>query len=434
MKKNNNIWWYTAKLVGCVIAIFGLGSSSWKTTFKVATIVMGGCYVLFWMGCKCYNYEQPTGSPLGTIYRVFKAGYGRFSIKYPDSEEGYYWKNQRQYENYVYKNKRGQLQLLPYVPTLFRWLNKAAIISDAESKFPNRDRFLETSEMNGNICSVKEVREVMQLSRLLHLLLIFSAYSLVVAAENTFFVKQSSNLNTDIFDGRLEIGVSVMFPLKSLISTLAVFVFWWRDWTKQSITVWRIGAGMIAAVLCCITARQVELKRLHLIKKELTVSDKPDKPISMSILALIPQFVLLGLMEGLAKEGLANFFYNHVPESIRTFSEPFHELVSGIGKFFSIPFVLIFKSWFSDTINDSHLDKYYLVLATLSFVLLCIYVYYCIKYGYMDDYTEEENGEPNNPEKTSEQVDHQIDQEESADVICHEEASIGANQSGNQET
>ncbi|KAJ7961268.1 Protein NRT1/ PTR FAMILY 5.7 [Quillaja saponaria] len=420
-EKQYNIWWHTAKLVGAVIAIFGLGSSSWITTLTVSAILMGGTSLLFLLGCKCYNYEKPTGSPLGTIYRVFKAGFLRFNLKYPDSEEGYYWKNQRQDENCVYKNKRGQLQLLPHVPILFRWLNKAAIISEAEPKFPNPGRFLETSEKFGNICTVKEVREVMQLSRLLHLLLIFSAYSLVVAADNTFFVEQSSNLNPYINNGFI-IKVSFMFLLKSLISTLVMFVFWWRGWTKQSITVWRIGAGMIAAVLCCITARQVELKRLHLIDEENIEGHDTETTISMSILALIPQYLLSGLMEGLAREGLAQFFYNHVPESMRTFSGPFDELVLGIGKFFSIPFVLIFKSWFGNTINDSHLDRFYLVLAILCFVLLCIYVYYSIKYGYLDDYTEEENEEPNNPEQTSEEVDNQIDQEESADVICHEEA------------
>ena len=94
----------------------------------------------------------------------------------------------------------------------------------------------------------------------------------------------------------------------------------------------------------------------------------------MSVFWLLIQFFLLGLMEGLASKGLEKFVSNHVSKSMRRYGLIFSNFVTGLGKFFSIPFVLLFKSWFKETINTSHLDRYYLALAILSSVFLFIYL------------------------------------------------------------
>ena len=80
-------------------------------------------------------------------------------------------------------------------------------------------------------------------------------------------------------------------------------------------------------------------------------------------------------MKGLASDGLQEFFYKHVAISMRSYGPSFNECVLGIGNFISLPFVLTVRSGFKDTINTSHLDKYYLILAILSFVFLVFYVY-----------------------------------------------------------
>ncbi|KAK7849671.1 hypothetical protein CFP56_002523 [Quercus suber] len=77
---------------------------------------------------------------------------------------------------------------------------------------------------------------------------------------------------------------------------------------------------------------------------------------------------------GLASKGLEKFISNHVSKSMRRYGPIFSNFVTGLGNFFSIPFVLLFKSWFRETINTSHLDRYYLALAILSSVFLCIYL------------------------------------------------------------
>ena len=90
--------------------------------------------------------------------------------------------------------------------------------------------------------------------------------------------------------------------------------------------------------------------------------------------------------------GFREFFYKHVAISMRSYSPSFNECVLGIGNFISLPFVLACRSWFKDTINTSHLDRYYLTLAILSFVCLVMYAYasYSLKPFHMGNASEDE--------------------------------------------
>uniref|UniRef100_A0A7N2KPM9 Uncharacterized protein n=1 Tax=Quercus lobata TaxID=97700 RepID=A0A7N2KPM9_QUELO len=77
----------------------------------------------------------------------------------------------------------------------------------------------------------------------------------------------------------------------------------------------------------------------------------------MSVLWLVPQFSLLGLMDGLASDGLHEFFYDHVATLMRSYGPSFSDCVLGFGNFISMPFVLPCRSWFKHSINTSHLDS-----------------------------------------------------------------------------
>ena len=61
----------------------------------------------------------------------------------------------------------------------------------------------------------------------------------------------------------------------------------------------------------------MEVHRLNLIKKEGIDPDaiNPAQTILMNIFSLLPQYILLGLMEGLGEDGLEIFTNNHIPES-----------------------------------------------------------------------------------------------------------------------
>ncbi|KAF3942758.1 hypothetical protein CMV_030614 [Castanea mollissima] len=165
------------------------------------------------------------------------------------------------------------------------------------------------------------------------------------ATGNTFFIEQRSNLKITITKNH-RAPLVAFFVLNSFLRFIIPRLFWSEKARNPNVTLVRIGVGMICSILCCIAAWQVEVHRLKEIKR--LNPDNPSAPISMSI--------------------------------------------------FCIACVQLVRSWFKDTINDSHLDRYFLTLAILSSVFLCFYVYASIsnsKYANIRDLSKEAELAPN---------------------------------------
>ncbi|KAI4353244.1 hypothetical protein L6164_002209 [Bauhinia variegata] len=340
VKLSKNLRVHSAAICGAIVSIFFPSDikTEWENPFKLAALLLGASYLLFYSGCFCYSFEEPRGSPLYKMFRVFIAALWRWKLKYPKSEEGYYWKNHKR--NFHFK-KKDKIRLKPQVPTLWRWLDKAAI-KGVEAEF---DLNPEEQEKSGEIYSVKEVREVKRLSALMHMSFTIWPFGLVVASANTFFVQQAVTLKSHF-------GINILFIIGWVVSFAADSLFKLKKLRerKPGITIVRIGAGMLCAVLCCIVGGVVELYRLRLTRKE--------EKLSLSVAVLIPQFILFGLMEGLAEEGLESFYKGYLPESMEEFAEPLAKFVLGIGKLLTLPCLWIFKPWLKNSIKTSHLDRY----------------------------------------------------------------------------
>ena len=275
----------------------------------------------------------------------------------------------------------------------YRWLDKAAIIDERTN--------LEDKEIGGQLCPVKQVREVKGVFTLIPIWITYFGCSLVAATGNTFFIEQSRNMNFYTTIG-VPLTIVNFVVLRSFIRFIISFLFSWKKPREQSVTGIRIGAGMVCSIICCLRARYVEVFRLNLIEETGIDPSDPDQFIPMSVLWLVPQFFWLGLMEGLAYDGFQEFFYNHVATSMRIFTPSFCDCVLGFGNFISIPVVLLCRSWFKDSINTSHLERYYLALAILSSVFLVFYVYASCSMWYVHMGSASENEELNEDEELRE--------------------------------
>ncbi|KAI4353245.1 hypothetical protein L6164_002210 [Bauhinia variegata] len=212
--------------------------------------------------------------------------------------------------------------------------------------------------LNANTCHVKNYN-------MKHLLILTCiGYSMILGTGKTFFETQGE-LMGDLKINDKKVRFSLFIVIKTFISHITILAFWLCGAKRQKVMLTRIGAGMIFAVITCIIAWKMELQR--------------QSDARLSMLWMCPQYVLLGLVEGLAQSGLEKLFEN---ESLRNLWGNSKEVVSCLGNFLNIPCILIFRSWFKNFGEDhSHLDRYYIMLAVLSSLFLCIYVGVAIAYA-----------------------------------------------------
>ncbi|KAF5953713.1 hypothetical protein HYC85_006569 [Camellia sinensis] len=147
----------------------------------------------------------------------------------------------------------------------------------------------------------------------------------------------------------------------------------------------RIGIGMVFSVLTMVVAALVERKRLSLVEKD------PEKgSMSMSVFWLAPQFLIIGFGDGFTLVGLQEYFYDQVPDSMRSLGIAFYLSVIGAGSFLSSMLITAVdhitqksgKSWFGKDLNSSRLDKFYWLLAAVAAANLCVYVPLARQYSY----------------------------------------------------
>ncbi|XP_027337394.1 protein NRT1/ PTR FAMILY 4.4-like [Abrus precatorius] len=350
------IWVFVPRIIGYItttIFVYAYEGKMYVHNFQFGALLMGATYLFFYFGYPWYRHEEfGFESNAHKIYRVCRTALRRRKFTYPTSWDGYYWKTYKQPNLPDHNGK--QLRLSPQIPRLFRWLDKAAIVKVGKS--PHRE------EEKGELCVVKEVREVKSLVPLIYLgYFTFFAYSLLVAAGNTFFVAQTTYLRSSF---KTDNDITVLFLIQSASLHFSQFICFLLRFSfpnlkkanRKAATITRIGTGLVFAVICCLTAWKVEVRRWSLIEEEEKKRALQDlETINMTTITLFPQFILWGVAEGLAQNGLTILFHEHVAESMRTFEESFIEL--GI---------------------------------VLNIIFLLFFLYYSLRYTYKEEYKEDE--------------------------------------------
>ncbi|KAM0940523.1 putative proton-dependent oligopeptide transporter family, PTR2 family proton/oligopeptide symporter [Dioscorea sansibarensis] len=214
-------------------------------------------------------------------------------------------------------------------------------------------------------------------------------YAVVFSQSSTFFTKQGSTMERHI-------GPNFQLPpatLQSFISISVVMFIPIYDRILVPITrkfsgvpsgismLQRIGTGMVLSILSMVIAALVEMKRLQ-TANDYGLVDKPQATIPMSLWWLVPQYVLYGIADVFTMVGLQEFFYDQVPDSLRSLGLALYLSIFGIGSLISGFLVSVINevtgkdghSWFSNNLNRAHLDYFYWLLAGLSALQFAIYL------------------------------------------------------------
>lgn len=213
-------------------------------------------------------------------------------------------------------------------------------------------------------------------------------FGMAAAQVSTFFIKQGS-----VMDRRM--GPHFVLPPASIfalsaigmIATVAIYdkvlVPYLRRATggERGISILRrVGIGMALAVVALAVAAVVERRRLL-----------SPSPASMSVLWLLPQFVLIGVGDGFALVGLQEYFYDQVPDNMRSLGIGLYLSVIGAGSFLSSLVITAadrassrggHASWFAKDLNHSRLDLYYWLLTCIGAVNLVFYAVVATRYSY----------------------------------------------------
>lgn len=213
-------------------------------------------------------------------------------------------------------------------------------------------------------------------------------FGVSVAQTSTFFIKQSAIMNRKI-GKTFELPPASIFTVAALGMIISVAIYdkilvpMLRkiNQNERGINILqRIGFGMFFTITTMIVAALVEQKRLEAIKKESL----------MSVFWLVPQFLIIGFGDGFTLVGLQEYFYDQVPDSMRSLGIAFYLSVIGAANFISSMLITLVdhmtvkngKSWIGKDLNSSRLDKFYWLLAGITTVNLFLFVFFARRYSY----------------------------------------------------
>ncbi|KAM1353073.1 hypothetical protein TB2_032298 [Malus domestica] len=392
-------WWNfglcCGLLLGVTVVVYVQDHVSWGVADIVLTAVMAVSLAIFIIGRRNYRYRKPTGSPLTPMLQVLVAAIAKRSLPHPSDPAQLYE---------ISKSEKVNGRLLCHTEKL-KFLDKAAIVSVQN---------LTEKPSPWRLATVTKVEEMKLVLNLIPIWLATLPFGVCVAQTSTFFIKQSANMNREVANG-FEVPPASIYAIAAigmivsvtLYEKLLVPILRRTTRNERGINILqRIGIGMIFSIATMIAAALVEKKRLGFVK-----SDPIKGSYSMSVLWLAPQFLIIGFGDGFTLVGLQEYFYDQVPDSMRSLGIALYLSVIGAGNFLSSLLITavdhitdnVGKSWFGKDLNSSRLDRFYWLLACVAAANLCVYVFVAQRYSYKsvqklavaDSYEDEpENGGP----------------------------------------
>ncbi|XP_008783395.2 protein NRT1/ PTR FAMILY 5.10-like [Phoenix dactylifera] len=357
-------WWYFGLCGGTVVTLVIVSyiqdNISWGLGFGIPCIAMLFALIVFLLGTKTYRfYVLEDESPFLRVSKTLGALVRRRQARFPITSE-----------------ETGEA--LQYKP----------------SGGPNCSSSSKEIDSLDNVDHVNEAKGILRLFPIWATCLI---YAVVFAQSSTFFTKQGSTLDRRI-GSNLEVSPAALqsFISASIVAFIPIYdrilVPIARKFTKKPAgftMLQRIGTGMVISLISMVVAALVELKRLE-TARDFGLVDQPTATIPMSLWWLVPQYVLYGIADVFTMVGLQEFFYDQIPDALRSLGLALYLSIFGIGSFISSFLVSMIdkataesgESWFSNNLNRAHLDYFYWLLAGLSAVELVIYLYLAQVYAY----------------------------------------------------
>ncbi|XP_026387000.1 protein NRT1/ PTR FAMILY 5.4-like [Papaver somniferum] len=372
-------WWYfglcSGSTAGMLVVFYVQENVGWMIGFGLPAVAMAFALVIFLLGSEFYRSHVPKGSPLVRIMQVFVAAYRKRHLCV--SKDGVPLYEEENPDAAGFSSNR---QILAHTNQL-KCLDKATIMDKMDTSCDTKNKW--------RLCSVTQVEEAKLLLRLVPIWLSCLSFGVVFAQGSTFFTKQGSSMDrTILHDFRIPSASLQVIPGLVIISTVVIYdrilVPIARNWTgiQSGITMLqRIGIGISFAALSMVTAALVEAKRVE-VATQYGLVDQPNVTVPMSVCWLLPQYAILGVADVFAIVGLQEFFYDQMPDEMKSMGAAVYLSIMGVGSFLSSFIISIVKfaslengdEWLGNNLNRAHLDYYYWLLAGLCTFGLGVYI------------------------------------------------------------
>lgn len=265
-----------------------------------------------------------------------------------------------------------------------RFLDKAAIVEGEEVSAEKSSSW--------RLATVTKVEEMKLLLNMIPIWLATLPFGICVAQASTFFIKQGTTLDRNV--NGFSLPPASIYSLSAIGMIVSVIIFdkiavpilrKTRGNERGIKILQRIGIGMLFSIATMVVAALVERKRLKVVEKDLAKGS-----LSMSVFWLAPQFIIIGIGDSFTLVGLQEYFYDQVPDSMRSLGIAFYLSVIGAANFISSLLIIVIdhvteksgQSWFGKDLNSSRLDKFYWLLAAITAANLWVYVYLAKQYSY----------------------------------------------------
>ncbi|OIW06169.1 hypothetical protein TanjilG_01796 [Lupinus angustifolius] len=380
-------WWYMGVVAGSVIPVFLIPylqqNGWWAMGFGLVGGVLALALAVFVLGINSYRKEGPAGSPFTRLAQVFVAASRKWRVNHT--------------LNYCYEEMDNQepphIHAHKFTTLLhtheYRFLDKAMMIDEVDATSKTRDPW--------RLCSVTQVEELKLILRIIPIWLSCIMFTVVQAQGHTYFVKQADTLNRSIGPNFL-VPAAVIQGLVGIIILIVVpiydkvFMPLARKFTGHptGITVLqRIGVGHFLSILTMVVAALVEAKRVG-VARDHNLLDNPKAMVPMTIWWLLPQYIITGVSDAFTIVGLQELLYDQMPEGMRSMGAALYISIIGVGNFASIAIIDTVEEitlrvggpWLGNNINRAHLDYFYWLLAVLSALSLCVYLWLAKLYEY----------------------------------------------------
>ncbi|KAF5476233.1 hypothetical protein F2P56_007966 [Juglans regia] len=356
-----------------ILATIVLSKLPWYVHFGIPAIGMVLATLLFMSSTSSYKHAAPKVGLLTTVRRVLVSSASKIFCRLP------------QHSNRVYDNHQPSSHFVPRTHSL-RSFDKDVVIVQIQAP----------DEKAEHISKRTELEDAKIFARMIPLWITFIMCGVVSSIGDTYFLEQANNMQNTFPPFILLVFHDIAkFVFSKLFAVVAKKLF--EKGLGKSIFPIGVIAAMLFSVVCCVIAAEVETRRLDLTEGLGLLEDRPDVKIPMGMFWLLPQYFFLAAIDGIsdylcddleivsgysiARFCIAPEYSSSVSFYLRLFTNaafglgPIGSVISvqAAGKFSEIGRS---SSWFRETLNESHLDYYYLTLAALSSInlVLCILV------------------------------------------------------------